>query len=379
MEGTKTMSQEKRTRLRELGVSIGRLPTGPNNAITDVAGIKVGHSTIIRGEGDLVVGTGPVRTGVTVVWPHSEGSIASDPVYAGYHQLNGNGEMTGIAWINESGLLTSAIAITNTGSVGVVRDALIAYDRDRFTYEREPDFHLPVVGETYDGWLSDINGFHVKPEHLYEAADSATSGQIAEGCVGGGTGMNCHEFKGGIGTSSRTIAEASGGWTVGVLVQANYGERFNLRVDGVPVGREIGYDSVPGLRRQKPVDGSIIVILATDAPLLPDQCRRIAQRATIGLARVGGNGNNGSGDLFLAYSTANRGMFAGKTHDPVAVRTLQPDAMTPLFEAAADATEEAILNALCMATTTIGVNGHTSHALPLDALQDVMRKYGRLG
>jgi D-aminopeptidase len=371
-------SMSDRRRLRDLGITIGRLNPGPNNAITDVDGVRVGHSTLISGEGDLVVGKGPVRTGVTVIWPHARGTVAGDPVFAGYHQLNGNGEMTGIAWINESGLLTSAVAITNTASVGVVRDALIAYDRDRFTYEREPDFHLPVVGETYDGWLSDINGFHVKPEHLFEAADSASSGPVTEGCVGGGTGMNCHEFKGGIGTSSRQIGASLGGWTVGALVQANYGERFNLRVDGVPVGREIGYDQVPGLRRRPTVDGSIIVILATDAPLVPDQCRRIARRATVGLARVGGNGNNGSGDLFLAFSTGNRGMFAGGTYESFPVRALQPDAMTPLFEAAADATEEAILNALCMATTTIGVNNHTSHELPLDQLQDVMRRYNRL-
>ncbi|HEY6565627.1 MAG TPA: P1 family peptidase, partial [Pirellulaceae bacterium] len=297
------MSSERRARLSELGIKIGRLERGPLNAITDIDGIKVGHETIIKGDGPLVVGEGPVRTGVTVVWPHSDGSIASDPVYAGYHQLNGNGEMTGIAWVQESGLLTSAVAITNTASVGVVRDALIGYDRERFTYIREPDFHLPVVGETYDGWLSDINGFHVKPEHLYAAADAASSGPVAEGCVGGGTGMNCHEFKGGIGTSSRVLSKEWGGWTVGALVQANYGGRHSFRVDGVPVGREIGYDKVPSQRQEPVKDGSIIVILATNAPLLPDQCRRIAQRATIGVAHVGGYGNNSSGDLFLAFST----------------------------------------------------------------------------
>lgn len=371
------MSSEKRVRASELGITIGRLDRGPLNAITDVSGIRVGHETIIRGEGDLDVGVGPVRTGVTVIWPHSDGSIASDPVYAGYHQLNGNGEMTGIPWIMESGLLTSAVSITNTGSVGVVRDALIAYDRDRFTYEREPDFHLPVVGETYDGWLSDINGFHVKPEHLYAAADAATSGPVAEGCVGGGTGMNCHEFKGGIGTASRKTSDETGAWTVGVLVQANYGMRHSFRVDGVPVGREIGYDVVPSQREAPVKDGSIIVVLATDAPLLPDQCRRIAQRATLGIARVGGYGNNSSGDLFLAFSTANRGMIAGDVYSPFPVRSLSPDAMSPLFEAAADATEEAILNAICMATTMTGVNGRTSHAIPLELLMKAMRKYGR--
>ena len=368
---------EVRKRAREIGINIGRLEAGPHNAITDVAGVKVGHETIIRGDGQLVVGEGPVRTGVTVVWPHSDGTVAGDPVYAGYHQLNGNGEMTGIAWVQESGLLTSPVGITNTASVGVVRDALIAYDRSRFHYEREPDFHLPVVGETYDGWLSDINGFHVTRDHLFAAADSASGGAVAEGCVGGGTGMNCHEFKGGIGTSSRRIGAENGGWTVGALVQANYGMRHTFRIDGVPIGREIGYDEVPSQRQEPIKDGSIIVILATDAPLLPDQCRRIAQRATIGLARVGGNGNNGSGDLFLAFSTGNRGMIAGDVPEPFAVRSLHPDAMTPLFEAAADATEEAILNAVCMATTMTGVNGRTSHALPLDRVQELMAKYGR--
>jgi D-aminopeptidase len=372
-----SVTAERRVRARELGIRIGRLEPGPLNAITDVAGVKVGHETIIKGDGPLVVGEGPVRTGVTVIWPHSDGSIAADPVYAGYHQLNGNGEMTGIAWVQESGLLTSAVAITNTASVGVVRDALIAYDRERFTYEREPDFHLPVVGETYDGWLSDINGFHVRPEHLFAAADAATGGPVAEGCVGGGTGMNCHEFKGGIGTSSRQVTQQHGGWTVGVLVQANYGLRHSLRIDGVAIGEQIGYDKVPS-QRQKPVkDGSIIIVLATDAPLLPDQCRRIAQRATIGLAKVGGYGNNSSGDLFLAFSTANRGMIAGDTFEPFNVRSLPPDALSPLFEAAADATEEAIVNALCAATTMVGIDGRTSHAMPLDLVADLMSRAGR--
>jgi D-aminopeptidase len=364
-------------RARELGIRIGRLEPGQYNAITDVPGIKVGHETIIRGEGDLVVGEGPVRTGVTVIWPHSDGSIAADPVYAGYHQLNGNGEMTGIPWIMESGLLSSPIAITNTHSVGVVRDALLAYELARFPKEKEVDWGLPVVAETYDGWLNDINGFHVKEEHVFAAADSATSGMVAEGCVGGGTGMNAHEFKGGIGTSSRKVEERFGGWTVGALVQANYGERFHLRIDGVPIGREIGRDVVPSAFERVQKEGSIIIILATDAPILPDQCRRIAQRATIGLARVGGNGNNSSGDIFLAFSTGNRGMMRGEMFEPFPVQSLQPDAMTPLFEAASDATEEAILNALCMATTMTGVNGRTSHAMPLDQVRELMAKYNR--
>jgi D-aminopeptidase len=234
------------------------------------------------------------------------------------------------------------------------------------------------VAETYDGWLNDINGFHVKEEHVFAAADSATSGMVAEGCVGGGTGMNAHEFKGGIGTSSRKVEERFGGWTVGALVQANYGERFHLRIDGVPIGREIGRDVVPSAFERVQKEGSIIIILATDAPILPDQCRRIAQRATIGLARVGGNGNNSSGDIFLAFSTGNRGMMRGEMFEPFPVQSLQPDAMTPLFEATADATEEAIVNALCMATTVTGVNGRTSHAVPLDRVRELMAKYNRL-
>ncbi|HRA48106.1 MAG TPA: P1 family peptidase [Thermomicrobiales bacterium] len=369
---------ETRHRLRDLGIAIGRLQPGPHNAITDVSGVKVGHSTIIEGEGDLVVGKGPIRTGATVVWPHSDGSIAADPVYGAYHQLNGNGEMTGIPWIIESGLVSSPIAITNTHSVGVVRDALIAYELARFPKEKDVDWGLPIVAETYDGWLNDINGFHVKPEHLFAAADSATAGPVVEGCVGGGTGMNCHEFKGGIGTSSRVLQDPSKPWTVGVLVQANYGLRANFRVDGVPVGRELTYEHTPGMREKVAGAGSIIIIIATDAPILPDQCRRLAQRAAIGLARVGGNGNNSSGDIFLAFSTGNRGMMLGEIADPFAVQSLQPEAMSPLFEAVADATEEAILNALCAATTMVGANGRTSHALPLTDLQDVMRKYNRL-
>ena len=371
------MSSERR-RARDLGITIGRLPTGPLNAITDVAGVSVGHETIVSGDGPLVVGQGPIRTGVTVVCPHGDGSLYADPVYAGYHQLNGNGEMTGIAWIDEAGLLTSPVAITNTHSVGVVRDALIAYEVDHFPAgEDELSWGLPVVGETYDGWLNDINGFHVRPEHLYAALDAAAGGPVAEGNVGGGTGMNCHEFKGGIGTSSRVVSEPHGGWTVGVLVQANYGERVDLRVDGVPVGREIGLDEIPSPWRKDPVEGSIIVIVATDAPLLPHQCRRLAQRATIGLARAGGNGNNGSGDLFLCFSNANRGLSLREDYAPSTVRSLPPAAMTPLFAATAEATEEAIVNALCMAETLTGVNGRTSHAIPLDRLVEVMGKYGR--
>ncbi|GIW03809.1 MAG: peptidase [Thermomicrobiales bacterium] len=367
-----------RKRARDLGIRIGRLEPGQWNAITDVPGVRVGHTTLIAGDGPLVVGRGPVRTGVTVIVPH-EGALSDDPVFAGYHQLNGNGEMTGIAWIEESGLLTTPIAITNTHSVGVVRDAIIAYEVQH--RENVPDiaWSLPVVAETYDGWLNDINGFHVRPEHVFQALDAAASGPVAEGCVGGGTGMNCHEFKGGIGTSSRVLPPERGGWTVGVLVQANYGRRYLLRVDGVPVGEEIGPDVVPPPWPSARGDGSIIIIVATDAPLLPHQCKRLAQRATVGLARVGGNGDNGSGDLFLCFATGNRGLMDPADRiSPIATRMVPNTAIDGLFEAVAEATQEAIVNALCMATTMAGIEGRISYAIPLDRLQDVMRKYGRL-
>src|SRR5688572_11623905 len=275
--------QDQRARMRELGIRIGRFEPGPWNAITDVQGVKVGHTTLIEGEGWLEVGKGPVRTGVTTIFPHGDG-IAKDPVFAGYHQLNGNGEMTGIAWIEEAGLLTSPIGVTNTHSVGVVRDAIIAWEAKAGAFDEDITFGLPVVAETYDGWLNDINGFHVMPEHVFSALDNAASGPVAEGCVGGGTGMICHEFKGGIGTSSRVLPAARGGWTVGVLVQANYGWREHLHVDGVPVGREIPVTGAPSSPPDAGDDGSIIAIVATDAPLLPHQCRRLAQRATIGVA-----------------------------------------------------------------------------------------------
>ncbi len=367
-----------RQRLRDLGVTVGRMPTGTHNAITDVAGVRVGHATIVSGDGPLKVGEGPVRTGVTVILPH-EGDVGVEPLFAGSHVLNGNGEMTGLLWVKESGLLTSPIAITNTHSVGVVRDALIAYEAQRL---RRPElfWSLPVVAETYDGWLNDINGMHVKAEHVWAALDDAASGPVAEGCVGGGTGMICHEFKGGIGTSSRQLSEADGGWTVGVLVQANYGARHLLRIDGVPVGELIPCSQVPGFReerarlgRREPGDGSIIIVVATDAPLLPHQCERLAQRATIGLARVGGIGANSSGDIFLAFATGNRGLPGAEeaTAEIAACRMIANDCMTPLFEACAEATEEAILNALCMATTTAGIEGRTMHALPLDWVREV--------
>jgi D-aminopeptidase len=354
------------------------MPTGAHNAITDVAGVRVGHATIVSGEGPLTVGEGPIRTGVTVIVPH-EGDIGAEPLFAGYHVLNGNGEMTGVLWVKESGMLTSPIAITNTHSVGVVRDALISYEVQR-TQRLKVGWSLPVVAETYDGWLNDINGMHVKPEHVWEALDAASDGPVDEGCVGGGTGMICHEFKGGIGTSSRLLSEADGGWTVGVLVQANYGARHLLRIDGVPVGELIPCSEVPGFReerarlgQQEPGDGSIIIIVATDAPLLPHQCERLAQRATIGLARVGGIGANSSGDIFLAFATGNRDLPPAEDKAPLiaSCRMVANDHMTPLFEACAEATEEAILNALCMATTTAGIEGRTMYALPLDRVREI--------
>jgi D-aminopeptidase len=354
----------QRARLRDLGITTGRLPPGRWNAITDVPGIRVGYATLIRDEPTVV------RTGVTAVWPRGA-EIWSDWVFAGIHSFNGNGEMTGMAWIAEQGMISAPICITNTYSVGLVRDAICALAvRDKAPMP----WHLPVAAETYDGWLSDSESFPVTTELALEALDAAASGPIAEGNVGGGTGMNCHEFKGGTGTASRVVGVEGTAYTVGALVQANYGERGLLRVDGVPVGREIGTDIVPSYRAVPGEAGSIIVILATDAPLLPIQCQRLARRATTGLAWVGGIGGNSSGDIFLAFSTGNH----ISPTDPVsAVNMLAPSGMTALFEAAAEATEEAILNAMTAAETMTGQHRRISHALPLDRLQEVMRRYGR--
>jgi len=371
----------ERPRARDLGIAIGRLPAGLWNAITDVPGVRVGHSTLIAGDGPLAVGHGPVRTGVTVILPRS-GDIGWDPVFAGHHVLNGNGEMTGMAWVAESGLLTTPVALTNTHSVGVVRDALIAHAVARAGDAPADAWSLPVVAETWDGFLSDINGMHVRAEHVEQALAAAASGPVVEGCVGGGTGMICHGFKGGVGTSSRVVES---GWTVGVLVQANHGQRALLRVDGVPVGRLIGADHIPLPGKTSlsgstlsSGSGSIIAIVATDAPLLPTQCRRLAQRATIGIARAGGLGENSSGDLFLAFSTANDGLGGaggGDRSGVLTVRMLPNDALSALFEAVADATEEAIVNALCAATTTTGIDGRTAYALQPDRLREVMGRF----
>ena len=375
-------------RIRDLGIVIGRGRPGPLNAITDVAGVRVGHTTLVSGDGPLVVGQGPVRTGVTVVLPRDRRDVR-EPVFAGAHRLNGNGELTGLEWVRESGMLTTPIAITNTHSVGVVRDALVAAALD----ETEPTsswWSLPVVGETYDGLLNDMNGFHVRPEHLQAALEAAASGPVAEGAVGGGTGMVCHEFKGGIGTSSRVVPEDRGGYTVAALVQANYGKREWLRVDGVPVGAEIGTDEVPSPYDQAeaidrrgtppPGSGSIIVVLATDAPLLPHQCERLAQRAGLGIARAGGTGGHTSGDLFIAFATGNRlplevdGRPRTLTYD---VRAVGDGVIDALFDGAIEATEEAIMNALIAAKTTVGRDGVTAYALPHDRLLEVMARHGR--
>jgi D-aminopeptidase len=365
----------------ELGIRVGDLSPGAHDALTDVEGVRVGHSTIVRGEGPLVVGEGPVRTGVTVVCPR-EGLARDEPVFAGSHRFNGNGEMTGLEWIREAGVLATPVAITNTHSVGVVRDALVKAEIKARTDEEEY-WCLPVVAETYDGTLNDINGMHVTAEHVFEALDSASTGPVEEGSVGGGTGMICHEFKGGIGTASRRLQEEKGGWTVGALVQANYGSRSMLRVDGAPVGCVLGTEIIPSpfedeAEVQPAGTGSIIVVLATDAPLLPTQCDRLAMRASIGLGRMGGGLDNGSGDIFFAFATGNRSIPRAGLSDPPATVPLQMvtnDYMTPLFHAAAEATEEAILNALLAAGDMTGRDGISAHGLTpellLGALEEV--------
>lgn len=350
--------------VRDLGITIGTGRPGPGNAITDVAGVSVGHATLVRGE--------DVRTGVTVLFPSAEDPDA-EPVFAGCHRLNGNGELTGLEWIRESGLLTSPVALTNTHSVGVVRDALIAARQARGS-RSEDAWSLPVVGETWDGLLNDIDGMHVRPEHVVEAIEAARSGPIEQGSVGGGTGMICHGFKGGIGTSSRVLDEADGGWTVGVLVQANHGRRERLRIEGVPVGEELpaAVIPVPGEPRL-PRGGSIIVVAATDAPLLPHQCDRLAQRAGLGVARTGGAGENSSGDLFLAFATGNRGLAGGRLTLPLEM--LAGEHIDPLFYAVIEATEEAIVNAMVAAETMTGRGGATAHRLDHDRLREIMDRY----
>ena len=327
-------AQPAKPRARDLGVPFEGTP-GPGNAITDVAGVEVGHSTIISGEGKLRVGQGPVRTGVTAVLPRGKSS-QQDPVFAGWFSLNGNGEMTGTTWVEESGFLEGPVMITNTHSVGTVRDAVIAWR----VKSGPPDqtgywWSLPVVAETWDGYLNDVNGFHVKEKHVFEAMETARGGPVTEGNVGGGTGMVCHEFKGGIGTASRKLSTEQGGYSVGVLVQCNYGLRPQLRIAGAPVGLEIPEDRTRG--DDDPESGSIIIVVATDAPLLPHQTKRLARRASLGLARNGSVSGNGSGDIFIAFSTANTG--ASAANRTVTLNMMPNEKMNPLFDATVSATE----------------------------------------
>jgi L-aminopeptidase/D-esterase-like protein len=384
-------SAAAKPRARELGISplIGGTP-GPLDAITDVAGVEVGQTTLISGEGRLVVGKGPVRTGVTVV--HPRGRTSNDPVFGAWFTLNGNGEMTGTTWLQESGILEGPIAITNTHSVGVVRDAILQWQTSRPGLQ---PWGLPVVAETWDGVLNDINGFHVTAADATLALDGARGGPVAEGNVGGGTGMVCHSFKGGIGTASRKLRAEDGGYSIGVLVQCNYGLRRDFRVAGVPVGEEIPDHlpcfSLPGIAPREGLSactedgappsaaegaGSIIVVVATDAPLLPHQLKRIATRPALGIGRMGGRGNNSSGDIFVAFSTANPGTAA--TRGTTRVEMLPNDNISPLFAATIQATEEAILNALLAAETMTGADGARVTALPVDRMLAALRKYGRL-
>jgi L-aminopeptidase/D-esterase-like protein len=363
------LSAQNKPRARDLGVPFDGTP-GPLNAITDVKGVEVGNTTLISGEGPLKVGLGPVRTGVTAVLPRGKNS--TDSVFAAWFTENGNGEMTGTTWVEESGFLEGPVMITNTHSVGVVRDAVIQW-RVKHGQPKGSEYwwSLPVVAETYDGFLNDINGFHVKPEHVFAALDGAKSGPVSEGNVGGGTGMVCNEFKGGIGTSSRVLDKNNGGYVVGVLVQCNYGRRNLLRIAGVPVGREI-----PGNLVWSQDTGSIIVVVATDAPLLPTQLKRMAKRVTLALGRMGSVSGDGSGDIFIAFSTANPG--AADPSSLHQITMLPNDSMDPLFEATVEATEEAIVNAMIAAETMVGIDNHKVVALPHERLREILRKYNRL-
>lgn len=356
-----------KTRARDIGVPFEGLP-GQLNAITDVEGVEVGHSTLILGDGPLKRGVGPVRTGVTAVLPR--GKRRGDPAFAGWFSLNGRGEMTGTTWVEESGLLEGPVMLTNTLSVGVVRDAVVAWYMTRGPKTPLP-LTKPVVAETWDGYLNDIFGFHIKQEHAFDALDNARTGPVAEGNVGGGTGMICHEFKGGIGTASRKLNEKHGGYTVGVLVQANYGRREQLRIAGVPVGREITDSTI----WPKQESSSIIVAAATDAPLLPHQLKRVARRIGLGIARNGGTSENGSGDIFIAFSTANA---QASQQDKISLTMIPNSDMDPIFEATIQATEEAIINALIAAETMTGIDNHVVVRIPYDRLKNVLKKYNRL-
>jgi len=372
-------SSHRRPRARELGIPFDGTP-GRLNAITDVGGVEVGFTTLIFGDGPRVPGKGPVRTGVTAIFPR--GKDSRDSAFAGCFVLNGDGEMTGTAWIAEAGFLDGPVLITNTHSVGVVRDAVIEWQvlhrRAPLANSNAADtsfFSLPVVAETADRALNDMDGFHVKREHVFAALDAAAPGPVAEGNVGGGTGMTCHGWKGGTGTASRQLPEDAGGYRVGVLVQANHGNPRRLTVAGVPVGRDL----VPERRRESPAPpgaGSIIVVVATNAPLLPHQLERVAKRAALGVGRTGGLGENSSGDLLIAFSTANPGVV--KAADPAAVTMLPNHRIDPLFAACVEATEEAIINALIAAETMTGADGLTVPAIPHDRLREVLRRYGQV-
>jgi len=370
-------------RARDYGIPFDGA-TGKSNAITDVAGLTVGQVTIVKGNGPLVKDKGPIRTGVTAILPRGRDFA---PCYANWYTLNGNGDMTGTHWITESGFLETPILITNTGNVGTVRDAAWKWMNDNHYYKpfmKEYWYAYPVVAETYDGLFNDINGQHVKKEDVYKALDSAKSGPLDEGGVGGGTGMMCYGFKGGIGSSSRVIDKSVGGYTVGVLVQANHGSRTQLTIAGVPVGKELKdtllpkFDQSTGFVATKPENevGSIIIILATDAPLLPDQLKRLAQRIPLGLTRTGAIGGNGSGDIFLAFSVANKNAYS--TDKEQLVTTMPNEFMNALFTATIQATEEAIINALFAGRTLTGINGNTMYGLPIDAVLKIMKKYNRL-
>jgi D-aminopeptidase len=365
--------QPAKPRARDLGIPFDGT-TGKYNAITDVAGVEVGYKTLIEGSGKLVTGKGPIRTGVTAIFPR--GKSSNESVFASWFTLNGNGEMTGTTWVKESGFLGSPIMITNTHSVGVVRDAVIEW----FTQRKLPesysgDFSLPVVAETWDGFLNDINGFHVKKSHVFEALEAASGGKLAEGNVGGGTGMVAHQFKGGTGTSSRTFDVLKKSYTVGVLVQANYGSRKLLQIAGVPVGKEIP-DLLPASGHLDEDQGSIIVVVATDAPLLPHQLERLAKRVSLGIGIMGGRGGNSSGDIFIAFSTANQG--AAKPDAIAKLEMIPNDLINPFFDAVTEATEESIVNALVAAETMEGINGNKVYALPHDRLIAALKKYNRI-
>lgn len=370
---TCTSFSQTKPRARDLGIPFEGTP-GQYNAITDVAGVEVGYKTLIEGSGKLVVGKGPVRTGVTAIFPKGKGSL--DRVFAAWFTLNGNGEMTGTTWVDESGGLGSPVLITNTHSVGIARDAVIEwYTKKIKGSEYSGDISLPVVAETWDGFLNDINGFHVKKEHVFEAMERAAAGPLREGNVGGGTGMIAHGFKGGTGTSSRKVELKEGNYTVGVLVQANYGSRALLTIAGVPVGKEIT-DLRPSENKPDTDQGSIIVVVATDAPLLPHQLERVVKRVALGIGVMGGRGGNSSGEIFIAFSTANPEV--SKDEGLAHLEMLPNEKINPIFEAAAAATEEAIVNAMVAAETMEGVNGNKVYAIPHDRLIQVLKKYNRI-